>query len=55
MGQKAFQIVNRLRGASKRQAGWILTFLRSGRSQERITSNGQHEELLPSLGGGQTK
>lgn len=31
MGQRAFQIVNRLRGASKRQAGWILTFLR-GRS-----------------------
>ena len=31
MGQKAFQIVNRLRGASKRQAGWILTFLRSRR------------------------
>jgi 3-deoxy-D-manno-octulosonic-acid transferase len=55
MGQKAFQIVNRLRGASKRQAGWILTFLRSRRSQERITSNGQHEELLPSSSGGQTK
>ncbi|OGX11485.1 MAG: hypothetical protein A2351_04440 [Omnitrophica bacterium RIFOXYB12_FULL_50_7] len=29
VGQKAFQIVNRLRGASKRQAGWILTFLRT--------------------------
>jgi len=55
MGQKAFQIVNRLRGASKRQAGWILTFLRSRRPQERITGNGQHEELLPSLGGGQAK
>jgi 3-deoxy-D-manno-octulosonic-acid transferase len=55
MGQKAFQIVNRLRGASKRQAGWILTFLRSRHSKERITGNGQHEELLPSLGGGQTK
>ncbi|MFH1800340.1 MAG: 3-deoxy-D-manno-octulosonic acid transferase [Candidatus Omnitrophota bacterium] len=55
IGQKAFQIVNRLRGASKRQAGWILTFLRSRRPQERITSNGQHEELLSSLGGGQTK
>jgi 3-deoxy-D-manno-octulosonic-acid transferase len=55
MGQKAFQIVNRLRGASKRQAGWILTFLRSRRPQERIISNGQHEELLSSLGGGQTK
>ncbi len=55
MGQRAFQIVNRLRGASKRQAGWILTFLRSRRSQERIISNGQHEELLPSLGGGQAK
>ena len=55
MGQRAFQIVNRLRGASKRQAGWILTFLRSRRPQERITSNGQHEELLSSLGGGQAK
>ena len=55
MGQKAFQIINRLRGASKRQAGWILTFLRNWCSQERITGNGQHEELLPSLGGGQTK
>ncbi len=55
MGQKAFQIVNRLRGASKRQAGWILTFLRSRRPQERITINGQHEELLSSPGGGQTK
>ncbi|MFH1208202.1 MAG: 3-deoxy-D-manno-octulosonic acid transferase [Candidatus Omnitrophota bacterium] len=55
MGQKAFQIVNRLRGASKRQAGWILTFLRSRYSQERITSNGQHEELLSSLGRGQAK
>ena len=55
MGQKAFQIVNRLRGASKRQAGWILTFLRSRCPQERITSNGQHEELLSSFGGGQTK
>jgi 3-deoxy-D-manno-octulosonic-acid transferase len=55
MGQKACQIVNRLRGASKRQAGWILTFLKSRHSKERITGNGQHEELLPSLGGGQTK
>lgn len=55
MGQKAFQIVNRLRGASKRQAGWILTFLRSRRPNERIDRNGQHEELFSSLGGGQTK
>ena len=55
MGQKAFQIVNRLRGASKRQAGWILTFLRGRRPQERITSNGQYEELLSPLGGGQAK
>lgn len=55
MGQRAFQIVNRLRGASKRQAGWILAFLRSRCSQERITGDGQHEELLSSLGGGQTK
>lgn len=55
MGQKAFQIVNRLRGASKRQAGWILTFLRSRRPQERITSNGQYEELFSPLGGGQAK
>jgi 3-deoxy-D-manno-octulosonic-acid transferase len=54
MGQRAFQIINRLRGASKRQAGWILTFLRSRCSQERITSNGQHEELFPSPGRGQT-
>ena len=28
MGKKAFQFINRLRGASKRQAGWILTFLK---------------------------
>ena len=33
MGQKAFQIINRLRGASKRQAGWILTFLGSRHPQ----------------------
>ncbi|MFH0985465.1 MAG: 3-deoxy-D-manno-octulosonic acid transferase [Candidatus Omnitrophota bacterium] len=55
MGQKAFQIINRLRGASKCQAGWVLTFLRNRRPQERIRNNGQHEELLSSLGGGQTK
>jgi len=55
MGQQAFQIINRLRGASKRQAGWILTFLGSWHLQERISNNGQHQELLPSLGGGQTK
>lgn len=55
MGQRAFQIVNHLRGASKRQAGWILTFLRGRRPQERIGINGQHEELLSPLGGGQTK
>ncbi len=55
MGQMAFQIVNRLRGASKRQVGWIQTFLRSRRPSERITGNGQHEELLSPLSGGQTK
>ncbi len=55
MGQKAFQIINRLRGASKRQAGWILTFLSSRHSQERITGNGQFQELLSSASGGQTK
>ena len=55
MGQKAFQIVNRLRGASKRQAGWILAFLRSRCPAERIDRNGQHEELFSSLGGGQAK
>jgi 3-deoxy-D-manno-octulosonic-acid transferase len=55
MGQKAFQIINRLRGASKRQAGWIRTFLGSRHPQERIDRNGQHEELLSPLGGGQAK
>jgi 3-deoxy-D-manno-octulosonic-acid transferase len=55
MGQKAFQIINRLRGASKRQAGWILTFLRSWHPEERIKQYGQHEELLPSFSRGQTK
>ena len=55
MGQKAFQIINRLRGASKRQAGWILTFLAGRHPEERNTSNGQHEELLSPLGRGQTK
>ena len=55
MGQKAFQIVNRLRGASKRQVGWIQTFLRSRHPSERITGNGQHEELLSPLSGGQTE
>jgi 3-deoxy-D-manno-octulosonic-acid transferase len=55
MGQRAFQIVNRLRGASKRQAGWILTFLRGRHSQERIDRNGQHEELFSAFGRGQTK
>ena len=55
MGQKAFQIINRLRGASKRQGGWILTFLRSRHPQERIGNNGQHEELLSPFGGGQAK
>ncbi len=54
MGQKAFQIINRLRGASKRQAGWILTFLAGRRSQERIEQHGKHEELLPASGRGQT-
>ena len=54
MGQRAFQIVNRLRGASKRQAGWILTFLSSRRSQERIEQHGRHEELLSASGRGQT-
>ena len=55
MGQKAFQIINHLRGASKRQAGWILTFLAGRHPEERNTSNGQHEELFSSFGGGQTK
>lgn len=55
MGQRAFQIINRLRGATKRQAGWILTFLGGRRSQERITVNGQHEELFSSSGRGQTE
>ena len=55
MGQKAFQIINRLRGASKRQAGWILTFLGSRHPQERIGSNGQHEELFSPLSRGQAK
>jgi len=55
MGQKAFQIINRLRGASKRQAGWILTFLAGRHPEERNTINGQHEELLSPLGGGQAK
>ena len=55
MGQKAFQIINRLRGASKRQAGWILTFLGSRHPSERINRNGQHEELLSPLGRGQAK
>ena len=54
MGQKAFQIINRLRGASKRQAGWILTFLKGRYPNERIDKNGQSEELFSSPGGGQT-
>ena len=54
MGQKAFQIINRLRGATKRQVGWILTFLDSRRSQERIQYDGRHEELFPASGRGQT-
>jgi len=54
MGQRAFQIINRLRGASKRQAGWILTFLSSRRSHERNQHYGRHEELLPASGRGQT-
>jgi len=33
MGRKAHEIINRLRGASKRQAGWVLTFLAGRRSQ----------------------
>jgi 3-deoxy-D-manno-octulosonic-acid transferase len=52
MGQRAFQIINRLRGASKRQAGWILTFLAGRHSQERIGQHGKHEELFPASGGG---
>ena len=55
MGRKAFQIVNRLRGASKRQAGWILTFLKSRSPKERICLNGQSQELFPAVGGGQTR
>lgn len=53
MGRKAFQIINRLRGASKRQAGWILTFLRGRAPQERIFSHGQSQELFSAVGGGQ--
>ncbi len=55
MGRKAFQIINRLRGASKRQAGWILTFLKGRPSRERIRLNGQSQELLSAVGGGQTR
>ena len=55
MGQRAFQIINRLRGASKRQAGWILTFLAGRRPSERTEQHGQREELLSPPGGGQTK
>ena len=54
MGQRAFQIINRLRGASKRQAGWILTFLSGRRSHERIKQHGKHEELFSTSGRGQT-
>ena len=54
-GRKAFQIVNRLRGASKRQAGWILTFLSGRTPPERIFSDGQSQKLFSAVGGGQTR
>jgi len=47
MGQKAFQIVNRLRGASKRQAGWILTFLKSWCSQAPDSHQQKESEISP--------
>ena len=54
MGRKAYQIINRLRGASKRQAGWILAFLKGRLSQERNDLNGQSQELLSTFGRGST-
>ncbi len=55
MGKKAYEIINRLRGASKRQAGWVLTFLKGRHSNERIDSNGQSQELFSAAGRGQTQ
>ncbi|MBU9889659.1 MAG: 3-deoxy-D-manno-octulosonic acid transferase [Candidatus Omnitrophica bacterium] len=53
-GRKAFQTVNRLRGASKRQAGWILSFLASRPPRERIVPDGQTQKLFSAVGRGQT-
>lgn len=51
-GVKAREIVNRLRGASKRQAGWVLTFLKSRGPDERIEGHGEPQELFSFGGGG---
>jgi len=50
MGQKAYQIINRLRGASRRQAEWVLAFLNQKRPVERINTNGQDEKLFSATG-----
>lgn len=49
-GVKANQIVNRLKGASKRQAGWVLTFLVSRMTSERMKPDGESQKLF-SVGG----
>jgi 3-deoxy-D-manno-octulosonic-acid transferase len=51
-GIKANQIVSRLRGASKRQAGWVLTFLAARRGIERTKVDGKSEKLFPAGCGG---
>jgi 3-deoxy-D-manno-octulosonic-acid transferase len=54
-GVKARGIVNRLRGASKRQAGWALTFVRSRCPKERIEGDGRSQESFSVVGGGKVQ
>lgn len=55
MGENAYQIIHRLRGASRRQAGWVLAFLKGRTPQERNDRNESSQELFSTVGRGQTK
>ncbi|OQA57839.1 MAG: 3-deoxy-D-manno-octulosonic acid transferase [Candidatus Omnitrophica bacterium ADurb.Bin277] len=51
-GVKAHEIVNLLRGASKRQAEWVLAFLGSREAAERNKVDGKSKELFQAGCGG---
>ncbi len=52
-GVKANQIVNRLKGASKCQAEWVLMFLASRMASERKKTDGKSQELFSAGGRGE--